>query len=87
MVFADLPGYGFARVPERVRATWKPLLERYFESRTTLRAIVVILDARRGIGPDDRTLIDFAASCSRPVVVVAEQDRQAPPGREGTPAA
>jgi GTP-binding protein len=73
IVFADLPGYGFAKVPERIRATWKPLLERYFESRDTLRGIVVILDARRGLGPDDQTLLEFAASCSRPVVVVANK--------------
>jgi GTP-binding protein len=73
IVFADLPGYGYAKVPERIRATWKPLLERYFETRETLRAIVVILDARRGLGAEDQTLLDFAASCGRPVVVVANK--------------
>lgn len=73
LVFADLPGYGFAKVPERIRATWKPLLERYFETRDTLRGVVVILDARRGLKPDDQTLLDFAASQSRPVVVVANK--------------
>jgi GTP-binding protein len=71
MVFADLPGYGFARVPAAIRATWKPLLERYFEGRETLRGIVVIIDARRGLGTEDELLLEFAASCGRPAIVVA----------------
>jgi len=73
MVFADLPGYGFARVPERIRATWKPLLEQYFESREALRGIVVILDARRGLGADDQLLLEFATRCGRPAIVVANK--------------
>lgn len=73
LVFADLPGYGFAKVPERIRAAWKPLLERYFETRDALRGVVVILDARRGLRPDDQTLLDFAASQSRPSIVVANK--------------
>ena len=48
-MFADLPGYGFARVPERIRATWKPLVgDAISVARTTLRGVVVIVDARRG---------------------------------------
>ena len=73
MVFADLPGYGYARVPERIRATWKPLLEAYFTSRETLRGIVVIIDARRGLGAEDELLLEFAATCGRPVIVVANK--------------
>lgn len=73
IVFADLPGYGFAKVPERVRAAWKPLLEHYFENRDTLRAIVVILDARRGLRPDDQVLLEFAASRGREAIVVANK--------------
>jgi GTP-binding protein len=73
MVFADLPGYGFARVPVAIRATWKPLLERYFESRETLRGIVVIIDARRGLGSEDELLLEFAAGCERPAIVVANK--------------
>ena len=72
-MFADLPGYGFARVPERIRATWKPLVEGYLESRETLRGVVVILDARRGIGSEDEQLIEFVARCGRPSIVVANK--------------
>ncbi len=54
----DLPGYGFARVPEPVRRYWGKMIEGYFGSRTTLRAVVVIMDLRRGIEDDDMQLIE-----------------------------
>ena len=73
LVFADLPGYGFAKVPERIRATWKPLLEHYLTDRAALRGLVVIIDARRGLKPDDQLLIDFARQCERPAIVVANK--------------
>ena len=76
LVFADLPGYGFARVPERVRAAWKPLVEGYLRNRDTLRAVAVIVDVRRGVEPDDQKLIDFLAACGRvPVVVATKIDK------------
>lgn len=73
MVFADLPGYGFAKVPQHIRAAWKPLLESYLQGRETLRAVVVIVDARRGLGSEDELLIAFAQGCSRAVIVVANK--------------
>ena len=73
VAFADLPGYGFARVPERVRAAWKPLVEGYLASRETLRAVVLIIDPRRGIETDDRRLLAFLDGCGRPTVVVASK--------------
>jgi GTP-binding protein len=72
-VFADLPGYGFARVPISVRQSWKPLVEGYLRRRETLCALVIIVDARRGLGADDLALVEFIASCGRPAVVVANK--------------
>ena len=73
IVFADLPGYGFARVPAGVREAWKKLVEGYLEAREGLRGVVVIVDARRGLEPDDRALIDYLAALGRPAVVVANK--------------
>lgn len=73
LVFADLPGYGFAKVPERIRAAWKPLLEHYLTTRDTLRGVVVIVDARRGLGEEDQLLLEFAERCARPAIVVASK--------------
>src|SRR3954465_9794872 len=43
----DLPGYGFARVPESVRIRWKDLIESYLSGRRTLELGILLLDARR----------------------------------------
>lgn len=61
VVFADLPGYGWARAPAHVREAWRPLVEGYLTGRDTLRGVVVIVDARRGVGDPDRQLLGFLA--------------------------
>ena len=71
LVFVDLPGYGFARVPMEVRARWKSLVEGYLSHRRQLRGVVLIIDIRRGIQEDDRTLIEYLASLRIPIVLVA----------------
>ncbi len=47
LVFADLPGYGFAKVPKSVRKKWQGLVEPYLLKRDNLRAVVLIIDIRR----------------------------------------
>jgi GTP-binding protein len=54
--FVDLPGYGFARVSQRVRASWRPMMEAYFRKRDSLQGVVLILDARHPPTPDDLQL-------------------------------
>jgi len=56
-VFADLPGYGFAAVPETVRATWKPMVESYLADRRELALVVVLLDVRRDAQAMDGELL------------------------------
>jgi GTP-binding protein len=73
IVFADLPGYGFARVPESVRASWKKLVEDYLEQREVLRGVVVIVDARRGLQDDDGKLVEYLTALGRPTVLVASK--------------
>jgi GTP-binding protein len=57
--FVDLPGYGFARVPARVQEDWRVLVEHYLRRRRSLRAVVVLIDARRGLEADDEHLLEF----------------------------
>jgi GTP-binding protein len=47
LVFADLPGYGFAKVPKSVQKKWQDLVEQYLLKRDNLRTVVLILDIRR----------------------------------------
>lgn len=58
-MFVDLPGYGFARVPEAERRKWRPMIERYLSERKNLKAVVVILDIRRTPSEDDQQLLDW----------------------------
>jgi GTP-binding protein len=66
----DLPGYGFAKVPPRVRAHWQELVGGYLETRNSLTGLMLIVDARRGLSDDDRGLIGWAAQRGRRVHVL-----------------
>ncbi len=56
---ADLPGYGYAKVPARLRAHWKTVLQRYFESRESLRGVVLLMDIRHPLRPFDVQMINW----------------------------
>lgn len=47
LVFADLPGYGYAKVPLAVKKSWKNMIESYILNRKTLTAVIFIVDIRR----------------------------------------
>ncbi len=59
MVFVDLPGYGYARVPQAVRKQWGPMIETFLSKRETLKGVVVILDIRRTPKTEDLDLIHW----------------------------
>jgi len=74
LYFVDLPGYGYAKRSKAEKRTWGPMLEGYLATRVTLRAIVLLVDARRGLEDDDVALLDFmraprAAEAPKPVEV------------------
>ncbi|MFQ5914418.1 MAG: ribosome biogenesis GTP-binding protein YihA/YsxC [Nitrospinota bacterium] len=68
--FVDLPGYGFAKVPERMRKSWAKIIETYLEGREQLRGVVVILDIRRGVTEMDRELLDWLAAAGIEALIV-----------------
>lgn len=55
----DLPGYGYAKLSKAEKKSWGPMLEGYLKTRQTLRAVVLLVDARRGLEPDDEQLLEF----------------------------
>ena len=61
LYLVDLPGYGYAKVPLRVKKTWGDMVETYLRSRNNLKAVVLILDIRRDPGPDEMGLIEWLA--------------------------
>jgi GTP-binding protein len=69
--FVDLPGYGYARVPQQMQAGWRQLVESYLTSRQRLALSILLLDSRRGWMEKDLELRDWLEFHSRPYLVVA----------------
>ena len=75
----DLPGYGYAKRSKAERMQWAELIEAYLHRRDGLRAVIVLVDARRGVGEEDRQLVDFIATRPAPttetLVVATKVDK------------
>ncbi len=72
----DLPGYGFAKVPERVRAQWLGLLQHYFNVRESLVGLILIVDSRRGLGEQDVAMLEWVLARGREAhVLLAKSDK------------
>ena len=52
----DLPGYGYAEVSRDMRESWRPLIESYLSTRSTLRGVLMLVDVRRGVEDEE---LDF----------------------------
>ena len=61
----DLPGYGFAKVPDRVRLHWLQLMEHYFNVRESLVGLILIVDSRRGLGAQDAGMLEWVLARDR----------------------
>jgi GTP-binding protein len=61
----DLPGYGFAKVPEKIRLHWLALMEHYFNVRESLVGLVLIVDSRRGLGAQDAAMLEWVLARDR----------------------
>jgi GTP-binding protein len=66
----DLPGYGFARVPLRIKRAWGTMVESYLRNRPNLKAVVVILDIRRDLSGDDERLLEWLNHFGIPALLV-----------------
>jgi len=66
----DLPGYGYAAVPEAVRKQWRHLLEHYLTRRANLIGLVLIMDARHPLTELDAQMIDWFVVTNRPMHIL-----------------
>ena len=66
-MLVDLPGYGYAEVPEKVRREWQGLLEQYLTLRENLIGLVLIMDSRRPLTELDVQMINWFAPSGRPI--------------------
>jgi GTP-binding protein len=63
--FVDLPGYGFAQVPERIRRDWARMVGRFVEQRPNLQGLVLIMDVRHPLTDHDRQMLAWIAIAQR----------------------
>jgi GTP-binding protein len=76
LMFVDLPGYGYAKVPHAERRTWRPMIEQYLSGRESLKAVVVILDVRRTPGTEEQELLGWLEENEiPPILVVTKADK------------
>jgi GTP-binding protein len=70
LTIADLPGYGFARVPKAMAAEWRRLIEAYLRGRPQLKRVCLLIDARHGAQANDRAMMDLLDSAAASFVLV-----------------
>jgi len=71
LMFADLPGYGYAKISKSISAEWPKFIEPYLQERETLALCVCLVDSNIAPQPSDAQLLDWLKAAGRPFVVVA----------------
>ncbi len=66
----DLPGYGYAKVPASVKKNWGPMVETYIARRTSLKAVVLLMDLRRSPREEELGLMDWLVHYEVPMILV-----------------
>ena len=66
----DLPGYGYARVPQGVRDSWRRLMEWYLGTSGYVRGVVHLVDARHAPTKDDQRMVAYLTDLQLPTLVV-----------------
>jgi GTP-binding protein len=62
----DLPGYGYAKVPTELREHWQKFINGYFQTRESLKGLVVVMDVRHPLREFDQAMLDYARARSLP---------------------
>jgi GTP-binding protein len=62
----DLPGYGYAKVPQELQAHWQAFIQDYFQRRDALKGLVVVMDIRHPLKHYDRQMLGYAVQRGLP---------------------
>lgn len=72
----DLPGYGYARVSEEVKAQWGKMVERYLRSSKKLKAVFLLIDIRHEPSANDRQMYEWILSQGySPIIIATKMDK------------
>jgi GTP-binding protein len=81
-IFADLPGYGYAKISKSISAEWPKFIDPYLTERETLKLCICLIDSNIPVQANDAQLIDFLRAADRRFVVVGTKaDRLSGNGR------
>jgi len=70
VAFVDLPGYGYAKVPDSVRKRWGPLVQEYLMKREQLKLVLFLIDIRRIPNEDDKKFLSWLSYYGKSVILV-----------------
>ncbi|WP_020558958.1 ribosome biogenesis GTP-binding protein YihA/YsxC [Thiofilum flexile] len=66
----DLPGYGYAKVPEAIKLEWQRFINDYLTKRKTLKGLIIVMDIRHPLTEHDSMLLQWAAARNLPVHIL-----------------
>jgi GTP-binding protein len=81
-LLADLPGYGYAAVPQPLKRHWQEFIARYLATRQSLVGLALVVDARHGLAELDRRLLAGYLTSGRPVLLLATKMDKFPVGAQ-----
>lgn len=79
----DMPGYGFAEAPKAVTAAWRKLVNTYLAGRTNLKRVMVLIDARHGLKPNDIVMFDQLERAAVSYQIILTKADKLPDGGAG----
>lgn len=71
LIFADLPGYGYAKISREISGQWPSFIDPYLRERPVLALCIVLVDSNIAPQESDQQLIDFLSATERPFTIVA----------------
>lgn len=76
MYFVDLPGYGYAKAPEEIRAKWGNMIERYLRKSRMLRAVFLLIDLRHTPSANDKMMYEWILHQNyQPIIIATKLDK------------
>jgi GTP-binding protein len=74
--FVDLPGYGYAKVSEEIKAKWGQMIERYLNTSPMLKAVFLLIDIRHEPSANDRNMYDWIIHNGfQPIIIATKLDK------------
>jgi len=67
---ADLPGYGFAKVPDKVKRQWQITMDAYLSTRECLKGLILVMDIRHPLKEVDQQILEWCCACNLPVHIL-----------------